>query len=97
MVLGADAGSELPRLIGPTRSIRSWQSPDEIRRLETYYRTPTYTMSYGFQLDEILRSVNKRVEIARALTKDELSHLRALADHAIDEWTKVAEKLRFDK
>jgi hypothetical protein len=66
---------------------------DECRRLTTRYRMGSDITEHRIRLDDTIKAVTKRAEIARAIPKDELAGLRALADHAIARWTQVADLL----
>ena len=66
---------------------------EECRRLTTRYRMGSDITEHRIRIDDVIKAVTNRAEIARALPKDELAGLRALADHAIAEWTQVADLL----
>jgi hypothetical protein len=66
---------------------------DECRRLTTRYRAGSDITEYRIRVDDVVKAVTKRAQIARALPKDELAGLLALADYVIAEWTQVADLL----
>jgi len=91
-------GEQIPLTPDNAQKIRAGvqRLRDECRRLHDYYNVPTHLVAYSIRVDDLITEVTKRARIARALPKDELSGLRALAQHAIREWTEVAEMLRRD-
>jgi hypothetical protein len=66
---------------------------DECRRLNTRYRAGSDITEYKIRVDDVIKAVTRRAEIARAIPKDELAGLLSLADYVIAEWTQVADLL----
>jgi hypothetical protein len=91
-------GEQIPLTSENAQKIRAGvqRLRDECRRLHDYYRIPSRITEYTIRVDDVVREVAKRAQIARALPKDEAASLRALAQHALREWTEVAEMLRCD-
>jgi hypothetical protein len=91
-------GEQIPLTSENAQKIRAGiqRLRDECCRLHNYYRIPSRITEYTIRVDDVIKEVSKRAQIARALPKDEAASLRALAQHALREWTQVAEMLRSD-
>jgi hypothetical protein len=89
-------GEQIPLIPANTQKIRAGirRLQDEVRRLSNHYRAPTRTLELGVREDDILKAVETRARLGRALPHDEASGLRSLIRHSITKWTELEEMLR---
>ena len=89
-------GEQIPLIPANTQKIRAGirRLQDEVRRLSNHYRAPTRTLELGVREDDILKAVETRARLGRALPHDEAAGLRSLIRHSITKWTELEEMLK---
>ncbi len=91
-------GEQIPLTSDNAHKIRAGvqRLRDECRRLHNQFRVPTRIVEYTIRIDDIIKAVTARAQIARAIPKDELASLRSLAKYVVSEWSQIVDMLSAD-